>query len=314
MFAHRFTLLMVGLSLAACFDHDDDGTPDARRPGTADARPSDARPSDARPSDARPSDGGTGPDAPAAADAAVIDAPLNVPDAAAPDAPLAIDAMPPSGAAKLIINEVAPSGETNDLVELYAVQGGSVNNITLYQNIIADVDLLARLPNVTVQTGDLIVVHLKPATTFVEETTTKAACTADECYDQAWDFHGETGDDHEIGHSQRVVYLLTAPPESWMDAVPFMRTNVTLRNDYIRDLLHITASGPIDNPGVDVWKTLCADPCDTAEKASAASVDWMGAAPAPNGDTVQRKAGAPDTRSKDDWQTGVQPQTLGLPN
>jgi hypothetical protein len=316
MFAKRTSLLMILVGLTAVGCKTDD-SPDARQlpPPSFDARTGDAPPSSS--ADARVTDAAMGgmADARPAVDASsgAVDAPLAMPDAmqATPDA------MEPTGAATLIINEIAPSGDTMDLVELVAVTGGTVNNITLYQDITNDVELLARLPDVTVAAGDIIVVHLTPDTSIVaDEVATQEDCTDASCYDTAWDFIGETdAEDQQVGYSHRVLYLLT-PAESYMDAVAFMRHNVNRRDDFVADLLYITGEGPDENPGVDVWQSKCADICDFdhIDNMYAATVDWTGAGVAPSGDTAQRKTGAPNTRTVDDWQTLAQPQTLGLPN
>jgi hypothetical protein len=315
MFAKR-SLLLILLVAAAAPGCKSDDMPDARQlpaPST-DARLSDAAPgsSDARPGDAGASadaraDAGGTPDG-SVSDAAVADAPMAMPDAMAtgPDAPI------PTGGATLIINEVSPSGETNNKVELLAIAGGNVEDIVLRQDITADVEILAVLPDTIVATGDIIVVHLRPEDGIVEEVGTDEDCTDPACYDSAWDVRGETSaDDQEVGYSHRVLYLL-GPDDAFMDAVPFMRHPAD-RPGFLNDLLYITGES---TPGIAFWQSKCAMPCDfeNVQNMYDATVNWTAAGPAPSGDTVQRKTGAPNTRTVEDWQATVQPQTLGLPN
>src|SRR5262245_41511450 len=100
----------------------------------------------------------------------------------APDAKLAADAKMPDGRigqipdanvaigspATLLINEVAPAIDgKHDLIELLVTAGGTTKDITLQQNYAMPTDL-AVLPDVTVQTGDVIVVHMQPQAAMAE--------------------------------------------------------------------------------------------------------------------------------------------------
>lgn len=331
----RFVMILVALASVACKD---DSKPDARHlpPPPSDVDASMGGGADARPaadasmtsSDARAVDASmTVADARPAADAAgAVDAPVQMPDATmgtpdamttggVPDAPLAL-----SGAS-LVINEVQPNIPTTneDLVELVVTKAGTLSGIGLYQDITADVEVLAKLPDVTVAVGDIVVIHLQAPVGVENETTAMDDCTDAACYDTAWDFVGETGTSNQVGYSHRVLYLLTAPPESYIDAVVFMRHgNIQGPAAFLNDLLYVTGKFPGSDPGVDVWQSKCAEPCDLTapniQNAYDATVDWTGLGNSPTGDTVQRKAGTPNTRTVDDWQAGPQPQTLGLPN
>src|SRR5689334_22892677 len=99
--------------------------------------------------------------------------------------------------ATLMINEINPNiSSAHDLIELIAVTGGAVDDITIEQGISSPV-VLAIFPYLTVAAGDIIVVHLNPATatgsapyseTVAVNEYANASFSAN--YDNAWDFHG----------------------------------------------------------------------------------------------------------------------------
>lgn len=99
--------------------------------------------------------------------------------------------------ATIVINEVAPSQTTNDLVELYVVSSGSLLGYTLYEG--TGVTLMA-FPDTTVTAGDYIVVHMGGSGT--NETVSKTQSTDTGHYPAAWDFwsadSGLTATDNNI--------------------------------------------------------------------------------------------------------------------
>ena len=207
--------------------------------------------------------------------------------------------------AVLLINEVNPNlTGSKDLVELLAVSGGTINNIKLQQDVATPVTL-ATLPNLTVATGDLIVVHLNPAITTTAETTTKGDCTDAACYAGAWDVNGGTTG---ITFSNRVLRLV-APDGSVVDALALAKPAVASPVGYPADLQAIQAAGqwlPASCGGV---------PCTYMTTPSAGdatiSIDWTTAATTATGVSVQRKSGQA-TKSAADW-TAVT-QTFGAAN
>lgn len=207
--------------------------------------------------------------------------------------------------ATLLINEVNPNiGSSKDLVELIATAGGSINGFTLVQNISGPV-MLATLPNVTVATGDLIVVHLG-TTTVTTELTAKTDCTDAACYAGAWDVAGSTTG---LTYSNRVLRLIK-PDASIADAVPFLSSltaNSPMTFPTELQGIQTTAGGgwmPMDCGGA-----LCT--YTSTPTAVSISVDASMAASTAAGVSVQRKAGA-NTHTNADWTQVT--STFGAPN
>jgi hypothetical protein len=264
---------------------------------------------DARPADARAVDSGPG-----AADAApgAPDASPATPDAppATPDAAPTPDGSTEPGAAKLIINEVAPNvADDMDLVELLVVEAGSTRGIQLWQDFTAATELLAVLPTLAVDAGQIIVVHLQNPDALTE-TESREECTDPACYDAAWDVAGEPQANRSIGYSYRLLYLLDAD-EAILDAVPFTRRlppNLTGPDAFPADLAHVIDTGD--------WKTPCAEPCDYTNRQNLfdATVNWTDAGTSPTGSTIQRKTDSPDTDTIADWNATTTASSLGEPN
>jgi hypothetical protein len=307
------------LVLAACASDDQPDaripTPprpaDAALPDAADTTPdaADTTPDAPGTADATAVDGSGTVDAPSTVDASTVDGPGALPDAAtvdaaSPDAPVVVDAP-----AVVVLNEVAPNiASQRDLIELLVVQGGSTRDIRVLQNYGTSVTTLARLPDISVATNDLIVVHLNAVAGVTTETTGRGQCDDDACYPGAWDVRGEG--DANIGYSYRVL-VVRAANDAVLDAVPFMQ-NTDLGGGkpalFPGDLAALI--------GDDIWQTACAAPCDYTDLPAmyAATVNWSSAGTSPTGNTVQRKAGPVVNEHKvTDWD-GVKAQTLGRPN
>ncbi|WNG61160.1 hypothetical protein F0U59_45450 [Archangium gephyra] len=213
----------------------------------------------------------------------------------------------------LRINEIAPgiTGATSslngkDLVELLVVSGGTVDKFTLMQGATTT---LATFPNVIVATGDIIVVHLRPAIDPVDapasETTSKSeypASTHSANYDSAWDFLGNT---NEIGYSQRVIRVRDATGAT-QDGAAFFRTGGTPPADFYPQLQSLQAEGqwlPANCGGA-----LCDG--SSSPTGGDVSVNWAGL---PNTKvTTIRRISATDTNTKGDWAVGL--SSFGLPN
>ncbi|WIG93832.1 Ig-like domain-containing protein [Myxococcus sp. SDU36] len=219
-------------------------------------------------------------------------------------------------AAVLRISEVQPNmASAEDLVELEVITGGTTAGLILQQDVNSDLEL-AQLPDVTVATGDIIVVHLNPDDTvenpFRSETQSKdeiPQSAEPTRYDTAWDFRGT--DDHAITFSSRILLVKDAAG-TIQDAVPFARTTGTPPAAFIGNIQAIQAAGhwlPADCGGA---------PCTTTSNPTAAAVaaDWTGI-PASAGSVTRasnsvRRISATDTNTKDDWAVGA--PSWGLPN
>src|SRR5205085_11392045 len=113
------------------------------------------------------------------------------------------------------VNEVNANVTAGDLVELKVMAGGSLDGVQL-RDLASDTGL-ATLPDITVATNDLVVVHLA-ADGATSETTGKTACSDAACYARAWDIRGGT----QIDYSQNVVLLANRKSGNPEDAVPFV--------------------------------------------------------------------------------------------
>ncbi|WP_224369117.1 Ig-like domain-containing protein [Hyalangium versicolor] len=210
--------------------------------------------------------------------------------------------------ASLLITEVLPNGSSStDLVELLAVSGGNVEGFVLQQDI-NSATTLATLPNVTVATGDIIVVHMTPPNGYASETTAKnqfpASGTAIN-YDTAWDFAGNAAG---ITYSNRVLLIKDAVG-TIQDATPFVKTDVTTPpSGFPANLQAIQAAG-LWSPA-DCGGALCT--YTTTPTAQAVSADWTTATGTSRTSNTVRRISATDTNTGADWAVGA--QSWGLPN
>jgi hypothetical protein len=186
------------------------------------------------------------------------------------------------------------------------VQGGSTGNFTLTH----DTDTLATLPSVVVATGDVIVVHLNPATVngdapvseMISKTEFPAFSYASN-YDTAWDFHGGT---LGMAYSHRVLRVKDLLGNI-QDGVAFVNSSVaTPPSGYPAELQSLQAQGH--------WQpTHCGGaPCTYTSSPTAVDVsaNWLGVS-SDRSITVRRLAGM-DTDWAGDWSVGA--SSLGLPN
>ncbi|HZH17924.1 MAG TPA: chitobiase/beta-hexosaminidase C-terminal domain-containing protein [Archangium sp.] len=204
--------------------------------------------------------------------------------------------------ARLLINEVNPAiSGSRDLLELLVVEGGSVNKMTV--TVDGTAAPVATMPNVQVETGDIIVVHFAPAAGDVSETTAKDQIKAPYNYDTAWDFIGNSSG---LSFSHRVIRVRDSASIT-MDAVPFVVASSTSPpGAFPGQLQTLQGEGlwfPADCSGA---------PCSTNALAVSVSVDYGGAGATATGKSVQRKAGA-NTHQKSDWVL-VTASSFGLPN
>jgi|GEM_PF-1197822 len=204
--------------------------------------------------------------------------------------------------ARLLINEVNPAiSGSRDLLELLVVEGGSVNKMTV--TVDGTAAPVATMPNVQVETGDIIVVHFAPAAGDVSETTAKDQIKAPYNYDTAWDFIGNSSG---LSFSHRVIRVRDSASIT-IDAVPFVVASSTSPpGAFPGQLQTLQGEGlwfPADCSGA---------PCSTNALAVSVSVDYGGAGATATGKSVQRKAGA-NTHQKSDWVL-VTASSFGLPN
>jgi hypothetical protein len=206
--------------------------------------------------------------------------------------------------AGLRINEVSPNiGGSVDLIELLVTSTGNTNGAVLAQDVASPI-ALATLPDLNVVAGDLIVVHLTPATTTTTETGTKSDCTAAACYGSAWDVRGGTTG---ITFSDRVL-TIAAADGTVQDAVAFARTTLsTPPAGFPADLQAIQGKAwwqPADCAGA---------PCtySSTPTALAVSADWSNVGATAGGMSCARKANG-DTDQASDWAVGA--ASFGMSN
>ncbi len=214
-----------------------------------------------------------------------------------------------SQSAVLRITELAPNITPNgrDLIELYAVQGGSVDGFTVVQDAITR---LVTLPNVQVATGDIIVVHFNPDTASGfdapgSETTSKSqypSATHASNYNNAWDFHGGSVG---FNYSSRVVRVKDAQGNT-QDGVAFARTSGTPPASYPEFLQALQAEGqwlPATCGGV---------PCTYTSTPTALEVSAVWEGVSTDRTVTARRVSSTDTDHASDW--GVGASSLGSPN
>jgi hypothetical protein len=177
----------------------------------------------------------------------------------------------------LRLSELSPDiNGSQDLIELEVLAAGTLAGITIEEGI-EDVVVLATLPSLVVAEDDFVVVHLDPPAAITNETTSKTQCTANACYDAAWDVRGGgTG----IFHANRVITVMEG--NEYQDAVPFT-TNGTGTN-FLTDLETIQDAGlwfPATCGGDDCTYTT------TDPTAFEVSVDWTDVETTATGDSVQ---------------------------
>ncbi|MBZ4417788.1 chitobiase/beta-hexosaminidase C-terminal domain-containing protein [Myxococcus sp. RHSTA-1-4] len=207
--------------------------------------------------------------------------------------------------ARLRISEIAPNVPSGrDLVELYVVQGGSVQGATLVDGNNTDAPL-ATLPDVTVAEGDFIIVHLVPdilgGTDAPGSETTGVSQYPQGVYpsnyDTAWDFHGGASGISSVGNRTLRIQDNFGVTQ---DAIAVIQPFSTFAG-YLTQLQALQAEGqwaPPDCNGV---------PCTYTSFPSAydVSVNWADAFVTPGKDTTLRRISGTDSDTASDWFVGA---------
>jgi hypothetical protein len=213
--------------------------------------------------------------------------------------------------AVLRITEIAPSVANNrDLVELHVLQGGSVEGMTFMEA--SNGTPLATLPDVSVATGDLLIIHLNPdpMTAGVDapgsETLGRTQYPQGQYgsnYDTAWDFHGGTTG---ISSGNR-VFRIRDPLGNTQDAIATAVPGNTPAA-YLSQLQGLQAEGewlPADCGGA-----LCT--YISFPTAHDVSFNWNGAFPSGGRTTTVGRVSSGDSHHATDWAVGT--GTLGFLN
>ena len=131
----------------------------------------------------------------------------------------------------LVINEFTTNGSAKhpDTVELYVKKGGNAAGITLFGGTKTTFQDKYVLPKVILESGDYLLIHLKPQgiETEIDETLRKDEATGYDSSDSAWDFWVQGGSG--LSGNNGAVTLYTNPYGKLMDAVIY--TNRTSESD-----------------------------------------------------------------------------------
>ncbi len=198
-----------------------------------------------------------------------------------------------------------------DLIELLVTAGGSTNGITLHQKGSAD-ETLATLPDVIVATNDLIVIHLTPVGTTGIAGASEIAGKAEfpkamfsANYDGAWDFLGAA---IGLSFSNRVLEA-QGPAGAVLDAVPVVVSNSGNPPAAFPGVLQLLQAAGGWFPA-DCTGQLCT--YMSTPTAVAISVDYLGSANNPTGNSVSRQPNLTN-KTKSDWNAAG-PNSWGLVN
>jgi hypothetical protein len=198
--------------------------------------------------------------------------------------------------AVLRLNELNPNiGSSLDLIELRVVTGGNILGITVEENLVSSKVTLATLPALQVAVNDLVVVHLNPAVTTTNETTTKGDCVAaaPNCYPNAWDVRGGA---NGMTYNGRVIVVRSANAGALQDGISWYNSNTAPAGQWFAETNALAAA----LQWVDCGGVACAD--NTA--AIGISVDMYTSGTAATGNSVRRVSNT-DTNAKADWLLGA---------
>ncbi|NMO15010.1 chitobiase/beta-hexosaminidase C-terminal domain-containing protein [Pyxidicoccus fallax] len=216
--------------------------------------------------------------------------------------------------ARLRLSEIAPAVSSGrDLVELSVVEGGSVLGATLVDGNNPNAPL-ATLPDVTVQTGDTIVVHLNPdrfssgvdaPQSETQSRTEYPQAMYSSNYDTAWDFQGEASGISEGNRTLRIRDTFGVTQDAIAAIVIQSGTPFA---GYPAQLQALQAEG-------QWWPPNCGGvPCTYTSFPSAldVSINWTLAFSTPGKTTTLSRVLVDDSDQATDWD--VRASTLGWPN
>ena len=197
---------------------------------------------------------------------------------------------------ELLINEFTTngSGKHPDTVELYAKTGGNTAGITLFGGTKTTFQDKFILPQLKLEAGDYILIHLKPQgiETEVNETERKDVAKGYDSSDTAWDFWVQGGSG--LSGNNGAITLYTNPYGQLMDAAIY--TNRTSESDtdyrgfgsakFMLQADEIVASGGWNIEGDEIAPEDCIWSADSTATRS-----------------IGRSSTSLDTDTKADWHT-----------
>lgn len=201
--------------------------------------------------------------------------------------------------ANLMINEVNPAISGHDLIELHVTDGGALDGATVRHSS----GLVATLPDITVATGDFIVIHIGSSLGETTEMTDKTQCTTGSCFAAAWDVAGSS-----TGLSATDNVLTINRASAILDGAAFSNQDGTSSSTFLSALAALQSASqwlPSNCGGVT-----CTDA--TTPTAQGVSTLWTGVGTTIGGNSVRRSSSGTDTNSAPDWVVGT--STWGAPN
>lgn len=210
--------------------------------------------------------------------------------------------------ARLLINEVNPNIPTSrDLIEFLVVSAGTTKQLKVVAQASSSTTL-ATFPDVAMEAGDLIVLHLNPGadSPSASERQSKSESTAALAFPDAWDFIGGSAG---LSFSHRVLMVKTATGEV-QDAVVFVNSDLagTAPAGFPAAVAAMQNAGhwsPADCGGAECSYTSSPTVLDIA-------VEWKDVGNQ-RGSSLSRISGQ-DTNSKTDWVLNLTGSSFGAAN
>ncbi len=123
-------------------------------------------------------------------------------------------------AASLVINEFTTRGSQAhpDRVELLAAEGGSTAGITFFDGTKHDYRQKKMLPDISVESGDFVIIHCRPeSSAWEDETEDRASSSHPGSHDEAWDVFIPGG--RGLSANNGVLTLYDTPDGTLTDGV-----------------------------------------------------------------------------------------------
>jgi len=135
----------------------------------------------------------------------------------------------------MLINELLTEGSTThpDAVEFFVSAGGECAGLAFFVGVPADHDLRFVFPPMTVETGEFIILHLKPQglPLEIDETVDMTASGGLDASAVAWDLWYRGGDGALSG-ANGALSLCASPNGTMIDAVPYSERTVDSDTKY----------------------------------------------------------------------------------
>jgi len=155
----------------------------------------------------------------------------------------------------VLINEFNPEGSGNnpDSIELYAAGNGNTAGLTLFLGTSNFFSEKYVLPSLDVQTGDYIIIHMRPEglSGEISESIDKSESTGKLASDLAWDLWVDG--DKPVSGKNGIISLYTNPFGSIIDAVPYS-SRVTADSEDYRGWTSSTFNMIEDLSFLNVWE------------------------------------------------------------